>query len=250
MKAAICNGYGASDVIKILEQTKPTPKKNEILVKVIASSCTAADSMMRQGRPYFGRLFIGLTKPKYPVTGTGFSGVIEVAGEDVNEFSVGQAVFGESIFGSGSNAEYLCVPQDALILHKPKALSHEEAAPLCDGALTSLNFLKDVANLQSGQRILINGASGSLGCAAVQLAKHFGAHVTGVCSTKNIGLVKSLGADHVIDYTQQDFSLEKNAFHIVYDTVGKRTFKECNKCLKEGGQFISPVLSLSYCYRC
>ena len=244
MKAAICTQYGESDAIEVQDMPKPTPKKGEVLIKVMASSCTAADNMMRQGKPYFGRLFLGLTKPKHPITGTGFAGVIEELGEQVELFKVHDEVFGESVFGAGSNAEYLCVPQDALMLHKPNNISFEEAAPICDGALTSLNFLKDVANLQVGQRILINGASGSLGCAAVQLAKYYGAHVTGVCSTKNIDLVKSLGADEVIDYTQQNFESITDHFHVIYDTVGKRSFKACQAALKDQGQFISPVLSL------
>ncbi len=244
MKAVICKRYGSADVLELQDIEKPTVKSGEVLVKIIASSSTAADSMMRQGIPVFGRLFLGLRKPKFPITGTGFAGIIEELGEGVNNYKVGDKVFGESALGAGTNAEYVCVSQDAVLLPMPNNISFEEAAPLCDGALTSMNFLKEVSNIKSGQRILINGAAGSLGTAAVQLAKHYGAHVTGVCSTQNITLVKSLGADDVIDYTRQDVSQNTERYHIIYDTVGKLSFSECKKRLMENGEFISPVLNL------
>jgi len=242
MKAMVCTRYGSPDVLKLKQVGKPSPTGNEILVKVVAASITTADSMMRQGVPYFGRLFIGLKKPKYPVTGTGFSGVIEAVGSEVGLFSVGDRVFGESVFGYGSHAEYTCVAEDGVLSKLPTSISHETAAPICDGALTSLSFIKDLGKLQSGQHILINGASGSLGSAAVQIARHFGAIVTAVCSTANVEMVQSLGADTVIDYTVTDFTQLTQRYDLIYDSVGKSSFARCKTILKPNGHYLSPVL--------
>jgi NADPH:quinone reductase-like Zn-dependent oxidoreductase len=242
MRAIVCPKYGGPEVLQFKQVEKPQPQADEVMVKVHAASVTAADGMMREGSPFYGRLFIGLMRPKVPIPGTGFAGVVEAVGAGVNQFRVGDRVFGESIFGPGTSAEYVCVPEEAVLAIMPDDLSYEEAAPVCDGALTSLSFLKDVAKIQSGQKILINGASGSLGTAAVQLAKHFGGEVTGVCSTTNIEMVKSLGADHVIDYTKEDFTKGGRTYDIVYDTVGKSSFSRCKNSLSESGVFVSPVL--------
>lgn len=247
MKASLCHRYGSSDVLSVESVDKPKPKKNELLIRICASAVTAADGMMREGKPLIGRLFLGLKSPKYPITGTGFSGVIEGIGEGVNDFKIGQSVFGESVFGAGSNAEYMCVPESALVMLKPDFISHQEAAPLCDGALTSMNFLQALANIQPNQRILINGAAGSLGCAAIQLSRYFGAHVTAVCSTKNTEFVTSLGAQNVIDYTKQNFTKladNQESYDIIYDCVGNRTYSECQSVLTTNGIYMSPVLSL------
>ncbi|NQZ81104.1 MAG: NAD(P)-dependent alcohol dehydrogenase [Colwellia sp.] len=243
MKAIICTKYGSPDVLQLQESEKPTPKENEVLVKIVAASITTADTMMRQGTPYIGRLFIGLSKPKYPITGTGFAGVIEAVGDKVTLFNVGDQVFGESVFSSGSNAEYLCIAEDGMIAPKPNNITYEQAAPLCDGALTSLHFLRNVGKLQQGEHILINGASGSLGCAAIQIAKRLGAQVTAVCSANNAEMVRSLGADKTIDYTKTDFTKNGQRYDVIYDTVGKRTFADCKRSLLKTGRFISPVLS-------
>ena len=245
MKTIITTKYGSPDVLKLTEAAKPVPKADEILIKIEASSVTAADSMMRKGEPYFGRLFIGLTKPKNPVPGTGFAGIVEDKGKEVKNFKIGEAVFGEIVLGPGTNCEYVCVPQHGVVLSKPSNISFEEAAPVCDGALTSMSFLKDIGNIKPGQKILINGASGSLGSAAVQLAKEFGAEVTGVCSTSNIDLVKDFGADHVIDYTKIDFTKESARYDIIYDTVGTLSFSNCKKALTSEGLFMSPVLGMN-----
>jgi NADPH:quinone reductase-like Zn-dependent oxidoreductase len=245
MKAVICPKYGSPDVLRMKDLEKPTPKDNELLIKIHASSVTTADGMMRQGTPLFGRLFIGLLKPKHPVTGTGFSGVVEAIGKAVNQFNKGDAVFGESIFGAGTNAEYVCVAEDGILTALPNNMTFEEAAPVCDGALTSLSFLKDIGQLQSGQKVLINGASGSLGTAAIQLAKYFGAEVTGVCSKSNVKMVQSLGADKVIDYTLHDFTKNEQTYDLIYDTVGKSSYSLCKKSLTKNGAFISPVLGLN-----
>jgi len=249
MKTIITTKYGSPDVLKLTEAAKPVPKEDEILIKIEASSVTAADSMMRKGEPYFGRLFIGLTKPKNPVPGTGFAGIVEDMGKDVKSFKIGEAVFGEIVLGPGTNCEYVCVPENGVVLTKPSNISFEEAAPVCDGALTSISFLKDIGNIRPGQKILINGASGSLGSAAVQLAKEFGAEVTGVCSTSNIDLVKDFGADHVIDYTKIDFTKESARYDIIYDTVGTLSFSNCKKALTSEGLYMSPVLGMALLFQ-
>ena len=245
MKAVVCTKYGSPDVLKLVHVEKPAPENSEILIKVYAASVTAADTMMRRGTPFYGRLFIGLLKPKNPITGTGFAGVVEHVGKDVQQFKAGDSVFGETGLGFGSNAEYVCIPEESVLAILPNNMTYEEAATLCDGALTSINFLKNIGRVQHGQRVLINGAAGSLGSAAVQLANCFGAHVTGVCSTSNIALVKSLGADQVIDYTQEDFTKNSESYDIIYDSVGKSAFSHCKGALTENGVYLSPVLGLS-----
>ena len=244
MKAIVSGGYGSPEVLQLQEVEIPTPKDNEVLIKVVAASVTAADSMIRKGSPYIGRLYLGLRKPKHPIPGTGFAGVVESVGNAVSSFKVGDEVFGESISTFGTHAEYVCLAETGVLLTKPANISFEEAAGMCDGALTSMNFLKELANIRQGQKVLINGASGSLGTAAVQLAKHYGAVVTGVCSTSNVIMVQSLGADKVIDYTKQDFTTSEEQYDIIYDTVGKSSFSRCKEILSEDGVYMSPVLSL------
>lgn len=242
MLAAVTTKYGSPDVLEISDVIKPKPKSNEVIVRVHASSVTAADIMMRRGAPYYGRLFLGIFKPKNSISGTGFAGEIEAIGSQVTEFHIGDRVFGETVFGFGSNAEYTCIPQDGLIMKMPENISFDAAASVCDGPLTSLNFLKRLVDVKFGQRILINGASGSLGTAAVQLAKHYGAHVTGVCSASNEIMVKSLGADQVIDYTKVDFTKIDQTWDVIYDTVGKSSFSRCKPVLTANGSYLSPVL--------
>ncbi|MDQ7016829.1 MAG: NAD(P)-dependent alcohol dehydrogenase [Gammaproteobacteria bacterium] len=242
MKAIICRRYGMPDVLQLQEIEKPVAKANEVLVKIHAASVTRAEGMMRRGSPLFGRLFMGITKPKYPVTGTGFAGEIEALGEQVTQFQIGDKVFGESVFGLGTNAEYVVVAEDGVIAFKPKNISYAEAAPICDGALTALNFLQ-IGKLKKGQRVLINGAAGSLGSAAVQLAHYFGAEVTGVCSDKNAAWVADLGAATVLNYQQTDFTQLEQKYDVIFDSVGKRSFSECKRVLTKQGVYLSPVLS-------
>ena len=249
MKAIVYTKYGSPDVLQLKEVEKPTPKSNEVFIRIKASTVTRADGMMRKGTPYFGRLFLGLLKPKYPITGTGFAGEIVAIGKEVKLFKKGDKVFGESVLGSGTNTEYVCVPEEGVLSKIPANMSYEEVASVCDGALTSFNFLRDIAKIQSGQKVLIIGASGSLGTAAVQLAKYFGAEVTGVCSTKNIDLVKSLGADKVIDYTKEDFTRSGQTYEIIYDTVGKSSFSRCKALLTQKGIYLSPVLGLKLLFQ-
>lgn len=244
MKASICTRYGSAATLQLQDIDKPIPKANEVLVKIHSSNTTAADSMMRQGRPYYGRLFLGLTKPKYPISGTGFSGSVEAVGSNVSLFKLHDEVCGESILGSGTNTEYVCVPEDVVIFLKPKQLSHDQATTLCDGALTSINMLKNLGKIKTGDTVLINGASGSLGSTGIQIAKVFGAHVTAVCSAKNFDMVKKLGADDVIDYNQHDFTDSKHRYDIIYDSIGKRSFSDCKKALNKNGRYISPVLAI------
>ncbi|MFV9552377.1 NAD(P)-dependent alcohol dehydrogenase [Algibacter sp. PT7-4] len=245
MKAAIYNTYGKPNVIKVVDAKKPIPKANEVLVKIKASSVTHADVLMRKGTPKFGRLFLGLFKPKNKTLGTGFSGIVERVGNKVSKFNVNDEVFGEVLFANGTNAEFVCIQEDAVIAKKPNNITHQEAAPICDGFLTSYSFFKDVGKLKEGQHILINGASGSLGTAAVQLAKVLGAKVTGVCSASNTELVKSLGADFVINYKKKDFTKSGEYYDFIFDAVGKSSYKKCKSILTFNGVFMSPVLSCS-----
>jgi len=242
MKAMIATGYGSPEVLQLQEVNRPQPKAGEILVRVAASAATTADTMMRTGKPYIARLFVGLSKPKQPIPGTGFAGVVEQVGDDVTSFEVGDRVFGETTFGFSANAEYLTISSNGVILHMPENLEFAEAANFCDGHLTSFNFLSEIANLKPGQKVLINGASGALGTSAIQIAKHLGANVTAVCSGRNAGLVKSLGADEVIDYQQKDFTKSSEQYDFVYDTIGKSSFKLCKSILNKNGTYLSPVL--------
>ena len=167
-----------------------------------------------------------------------------MSGNVIIDLKIGDRIFGEVVFGAGTNAEYTCVPEDGVLATMPESMTFEEAAPVCDGALTSLNFLKELAGIQAGKKVIINGASGSLGTAAVQIAKSFGAEVTGVCSAANVEMVKSLGADEVVDYTSEDFTKTGKTYDIIYDTVGKSSFSRCKGSLTKTGVFVSPVLSL------
>jgi NADPH:quinone reductase-like Zn-dependent oxidoreductase len=244
MKAIIAKGYGSPSVFELKSISLPEIKPNEVLVKIQNTTVTQADAMMRTGKPYIGRLMLGLFKPKNQIWGTSFSGTVQAVGAQVSSFKPGDRVFGENIESFGAYAEYIAVPEDGTVMHLPDNINFEDAAGMGDGPVTSLNFLRNVSGgIKPGQKVLINGASGALGTAAVQLAKQFGAEVTGVCSTRNIGLVKSLGADHVIDYTKQDFTSNGKTYDVIYDTVGKKRFKDCKKVLAENGQYLSPVLN-------
>jgi len=245
MKAIVAKGYGSPSVLELQEVPMPEIGLGEVLIKVEVSAATRADTMMRSGKPYFARLFTGLRKPKHAIPGTGYAGQVVAVGAAVGNFKPGDRVFGESALGFSANAEFISLSADEVIIPMPDNLSYTEAASLCDGALTSINFLKEIAKVEAGQRVLINGASGSLGCSAVQLAKAYGAHVTGVCSTRNVGLVESLGADEVIDYTKRDFTQDSKAYDLVYDTVGKSSYQKAKHSLKEDGLFLSPVLNAS-----
>jgi NADPH:quinone reductase-like Zn-dependent oxidoreductase len=242
MKATVATGYGSPEVFQLQEVKRPVPKANEVLVQVMTASATTADAMMRTGKPYTVRLFVGLTKPRKAIPGTGFSGVVKQVGKDVTDFEIGDRVFGETAFGFSSNAEYLTISEDGVIFPMPENLGFSEAANFCDGHLTSFNFLKEIAKVKPGQKVLINGASGALGTSAIQIAKYMGAQVTAVCSGRNVGLVRSLGADEVIDYQQKDFTKNTEKYDYVYDTIGKSSFSACKAMLSENGLYLSAVL--------
>ncbi|MDZ4681969.1 MAG: NAD(P)-dependent alcohol dehydrogenase [Saprospiraceae bacterium] len=237
MKAAVCTQYGAPEVIQITELAKPEPKENEIRVKIHATAVNSADCRLRKADPFAVRFFFGLFKPKNPVLGGVLSGIIEAVGKNVTQFQVGDAVFGSTQMHLSTHAEYICLPETGALAIKPENIHHEEAAALPFGGMTALHFFRK-ANVQPGQKVLIYGASGAVGTAAVQIAKYFGAEVTGVCSTSNLSLVKSLGADTVIDYTKTDFTKTGEVYDVVYETVDKAPFSSCISVLKQDGTLI------------
>lgn len=244
MKSIIVNAYGGPEVMKLENVEKPTPKSNELLIKIEATSVTAATTMMRTGTPYFGRLFLGLTKPKVKTPGTDLAGTVEAVGADVKDFKVGDKVMAATDLKCGAYAEYICIGEDELIIHQPENITANEATGIIDGGVTALAFFTDQVTIEPGQKVLINGASGSIGTAAIQLAKEFGAEVTAVCSGKNAELVKELGANQVFDYTKNELEKSGQTFDIIFDTVGKLSFRKSKKYLTAKGAFLTPVLEM------
>lgn len=239
MKAVVYEKYGRAEVLNLTEIDKPIPKNDEVLIKVISTSVSAADWRLRKADPFLARIFNGLFKPKrVKILGFEISGIVEEIGKNVKGFEKGDAVFAYCGLKFGGYAEYICLNETDIIAHKPENMSFEEAATTPLGSLTALFFLRK-ANVSGGQRILIYGASGSVGTFAIQLAKYFGAEVTAVCSTKNMVLVKSLGADYVIDYTNTDLTTLNSKFDLVFDAVGKLRKSKFSKVIHCNGNFVS-----------
>ncbi|MCF8262349.1 MAG: NAD(P)-dependent alcohol dehydrogenase [Melioribacteraceae bacterium] len=244
MKSVEYKSYGDPEVLHFVEQEKPSPKENEILLKISASSVTKTETIFRQGKPYFSRLFTGLTKPKNPRLGEELAGEIIEVGNAVTKFKVGDNIFGTAGPEFGANAEFISLPEDGVIALKPENLSFTESASNVDGFLTALPFLRDKGNIKKGDKVLIYGASGSIGTAAVQIAKYYGAEVTAVASTKNLELLKSLGADYVIDYKNEDFTKSSKTYDIIFDTVGKISYNDSKKSLSKSGIFLEAGITL------
>ncbi|MEH7513900.1 NAD(P)-dependent alcohol dehydrogenase [Gottfriedia acidiceleris] len=250
MKAIICTKYGPPEVLQITEVEKPKIKDDEVLIKIHASTVTAGDVKLRSSDfPYMywlpSRLMFGLTKPKNKITGCELAGEIVTVGKKVRNFKTGDQVFGYSGFTFGANAEYISLHEEGVLAKKPINMTFEQAAAVPVGAITALHFLRK-SIIQNGQKVLIYGASGSVGTYAIQLAKYFGTEVTALCSTSNLELVRSLGANEVIDYTNEDFAKSKKTYDIIFDTVGKSSFSNCKRLLnKDGVYLLSAVWKLS-----
>jgi len=248
MKAIICTKYGSPEVLELQDVERPVPKDNEVLIKIHATTVTSGDVVDRSCKVHLSawlptRIFMGLTKPRRKIPGADLAGEIEAVGKDVTLFKAGDQVFGSAGWGAGAYAEYKCVGQDARLAPKPANMSYEEAAAIPFGGGTALHFLKK-ANIQPGQKVLIYGASGSVGTYAVQIAKYYGAEVTGVCSSSNLEWVQSLGADNVIDYTKEDFTKNGQTYDVIFDTVAKSSFSKSKKALKQKGIYLTTDMGL------
>jgi len=239
MKAVLVTKYGGPEVLQIKEVPTPSPKENEVLIKIHAAAVNNTDPVFRKGKPFISRFFTGLSKPKYSIPGDVLAGEIVEVGQSVTRFKTGDRVYGYSTETLGAHAEYKCLSEDSSIVNLPENISYEEAAGIVDGGLTALVFLRDKAGITNKQKVLVYGASGSVGTAAVQIAISYGAEVTGVCSTANMEMVRLLGAQRVIDYTKNDFTRENQKYDIIFDTVAKKSFSECKNVMAENGIYLT-----------
>lgn len=244
MRAVVMTRYGSPDVLTVDSVPKPVPEEDEVLVRIHATVATPPDIAFRAAKPFVVRAFTGLWRPKHAIPGSSLAGVVEAVGAKVTRFAVGQRIHGATGIELGAYAEYRCLPEAGAIAAMPDETDFDAAVAMSEGYLTALPFLRDEAKLQPGQKILINGAAGSVGSSAVQLAHAMGAVVTGVCSGRNAELVRALGAARVIDYTQEDFTAEDGAYHVIFDAVGKSSFARCRATLKPGGVYMTTVPSL------
>jgi NADPH:quinone reductase-like Zn-dependent oxidoreductase len=243
MRAVVYDRYGPPDVLRVEDVERPVPKEDEVLIKVHATTVTRTDCGVRGAKPFIIRFFTGLRRPRERILGMELAGEIKALGARVTEFESGDHVFG--VNGSGAHAEFVCMRESGPLAHMPAGMSFEQAAAVCDGASLALACLRK-GGLREGESILIYGASGSVGTAAVQLAKHFGAHVTAVCNTKNVELVASLGADEVVDYLQEDFTKNGKTYDVVFDAVGKHSFRRSRRSLKPGGTYVETDLGFMW----
>jgi NADPH:quinone reductase-like Zn-dependent oxidoreductase len=245
VRAVVHDRYGPPDVLRLEDVERPSPAEDEVLIRVRATTVNRTDCHRRAAEPFIWRFFGGLRRPRHRILGGELAGEVEAVGAAVTEFAVGDRVFGTSGPRLGGHAEYLCRRESGLIAHMPDGLSFEEAAAVADGALSALTCLRR-AGLRAGQTIVVYGASGSIGTAGVQLARHFGADITAVCNTKNLELVRSLGADRVLDYTQEDFTRNGETYDLIFDAVGKHSFCRCRHSLAPGGTYMSMDLGFLY----
>jgi NADPH:quinone reductase-like Zn-dependent oxidoreductase len=241
MRAAVCRRYGPPDAVTVTDVPRPEPGDDEILVRVRAATVGVVDGLARRGSPWYARVHFGPLRPRFPVLGCDFAGQVEAAGPAVTRFGVGEAVFGTIAPRFGAHAEYVCLPEHGAVAPKPANVTYPAAAALADA--TALCFLRDKAGLRAGQAVLVNGASGAVGSGAVQLARHFGAIVTGVCSGPHIRLVRKLGAESVVDYTRADFTRARRRYDVIFDVAGTSSFGRCRRVLNPGGVYLTTAPS-------
>jgi NADPH:quinone reductase-like Zn-dependent oxidoreductase len=241
MKAAVGRRYGPPDVVTVADVPRPEPRDDDILVRVRAAAVGVVDGLARRGSPWYARAHFGPLRPRFPVLGCDFAGDVAAAGPAVSRFGVGEAVFGTIAPRFGAHAEYVCLPEQGAVAAKPEGVSYVEAAALVDA--TALCFLRDKAGLRTGQAVLVNGASGAVGSLAVQLAVHFGATVTGVCSGPHLRLVRKLGAESVVDYTRTDFTRAGRRYDVIFDVAGTSSFLRCRRVLNPGGVYLTTAPS-------
>lgn len=243
MRAVVYDRYGPPEVLRLAEVERPVPKDDEVLVRLHATTVTRTDCGWRTARPFFTRYFIGVLRPKRPILGMEFAGQVEAVGSAVAEFAVGDDVFG--VKGFGAYAEFVCVRESAALAHKPPNIGWQEAAAVCDGFCAAISCLRR-AELRPGARLVVYGASGSIGTAAVQIAKHLGLHITAVCNTKSVELLRSLGADEIVNYEREDFTENGKTYDIIFDSVGKHSFRRCRRSLTPSGVFIETDLGFMW----